>query len=137
MRRTAHCKRVFNIFIRLDNTIKVQCGFAVIARCCVRFAARSRKYARYVFNRAPCGQSTGIKSKISDRRENGIFPVLQGGRTRKYRAHFLQGGRTRKYRARFLQGGRTRKYRAHFKDGNAAKPNNSSIQGALYFDYIV
>jgi len=39
----------------------------------VRFAVRSLKYARYVFNRAPRGLQLALKVKISDRREKGIF----------------------------------------------------------------
>ena len=76
----------------------------------VRFVARSLKYARYVFNHAPCGRQRALKAKIPDRRGVNL-PVLQGGRTQKYRAYF--------------------------KDDNAAKPNNSNILGALYSDCIV
>ena len=57
---------------RLDNTIRVQCDFAFNARR-VRFAARSFKYARYVFIRAPRGRQRALKTKISVRREKGIF----------------------------------------------------------------
>ena len=39
----------------------------------VRFAARSLKYARYVFARAPRGHQRALKAKISDRREKGVF----------------------------------------------------------------
>ena len=68
-------------------------------------------HARYVFNCAPHGRQRASKAKSSERR-GGNFPVLQGGRTRKYRAYFI-------------------------KSGSAAKPANSSLCGALYSDCIV
>ena len=45
------------------------------------------KYDRYVFNCAPHGRERALKAKSSDRR-GWDFPVLQGGRTRKYQAYF-------------------------------------------------
>ena len=71
----------------------------------VRFAARSLKYARYVFNGAPRGRQQDTESKkLCRMQQEGSFPVLQGGRTRKYRGYIL-------------------------KDGSAAKPNNSPFCG--------
>jgi len=43
----------------------------------VRIAARSLKYARYVFNHAPHGHQRALKAKISDRREKGIFRLFR------------------------------------------------------------
>ena len=53
------------------------------------------KYDRYVFNCAPHGRQRALKAKNSERR-GGDFPVLQGGRTRKYQSYFKgrQRGKT-------------------------------------------
>ena len=68
------------------------------------------KYARYVFAHAPRGHQRAFMQKSSTA-EEGNFPVLQGGRTQKYRAYF--------------------------KDDNAAKRRDAPFGGALYFDCIV
>ena len=55
-------------------------------------------HARYVFNCAPRGRERALKAKSSDRR-GWDFPVLQGGRTRKYQAYFKgrQHGKARQF----------------------------------------
>ena len=62
----------------LDNTIKVQCAFALDARR-VRFAARSLKYARYVFNQAPRGCQRALKQKspTAEKKELSAFARRQ------------------------------------------------------------